>query len=612
MEPVNVFAALGRTPEVQRLLAPTQVEDFTRLRVMAESSVRRTSEHEEVSLLDIWAWILDALNAQDDPEEFADMEIATELEHIEPAPWIDGFADALRRHSLACVIVSDSYLPRSFFDEAMKGIPLTPMEIFVSSDHRLTKHSGALWGRVLQHLRVAPDEILHVGDNPHADVAVPQRYGLRATHLVTWTMNQDPPELSRDGVLPASRHLQDWRRRDWSPEEPLTHFALGFSVGATVLLGYAKWLIDLADGRDLLFLPREGLLLREVVRSLDCDRKTSILPISRIVIQRQALLTGPSEALVDALVPQGTVVDAERLIALLFASLPAVERASIFERFLSNVSPSRFVRRSEFVAFLLEFAVVPLLDVAEAEQRSVLRILSGINLAQGYAVADSGWRGTTQGYLEKLAAAQLVASPGLGLYLGTNDSTYESPAGVGPMFGYLSTTCDRPVEKSVVRGAVDIIEEWLGSDTQGPVLGYASDGSPILGSPERTAWRPQFQAGLREGTKRLLTEGRFPSRVEARTTIQRFFGYPPDAFIRLCADIRHSRDAGHTSSYGVVDTPSPSRPFYVHELLYEGFFLGRIRAMVHEGRMENKGLKDDIHDVVTREFSSAHADFILR
>lgn len=63
----------------------------------------------------------------------------------------------------------------------LPGLPLG--RIYASADEGATKRDGALFDVVCRREGVAPARVLHVGDHPHSDVAMPKARGLGAVHL---------------------------------------------------------------------------------------------------------------------------------------------------------------------------------------------------------------------------------------------------------------------------------------------------------------------------------------------------------------------------------------------------------------------------------------------
>ena len=101
---------------------------------------------------------------------------------------------AAQDRGLQLVAVSDTYFSESQLRLFIARGPLAPARfdrVFASSHHRAGKGSG-LFSVVLEELGCRPEELLHVGDNHEADVAAPQRLGIRTVYF-----ERRPPGLAR-------------------------------------------------------------------------------------------------------------------------------------------------------------------------------------------------------------------------------------------------------------------------------------------------------------------------------------------------------------------------------------------------------------------------------
>ncbi|NWN13242.1 HAD family hydrolase, partial [Escherichia coli] len=89
------------------------------------------------------------------------------------------------------IIVSDTYLD----EKQLRGLIAAAAgeevagligRIFCSSFHGKAKGEG-LYGPVLKALRIAPEQILHIGDNKKADVDGVAPFGVNTLHLNQFT-----------------------------------------------------------------------------------------------------------------------------------------------------------------------------------------------------------------------------------------------------------------------------------------------------------------------------------------------------------------------------------------------------------------------------------------
>lgn len=182
--PTDVFFALQQSP----LWVAAGIT--AQLRAKAEVLARRrrhlTSGTHEVSIEDIYRALLRKDDAAD-VSPWVSAEIEAETAHGFIYAPVLALIRRARARGLRVFIVSDIYysaqqlgtLLRSVMGEDFSLID----RVHCSSDHGLGKSQG-LFERVLRREKLAPQQVLHLGDNPEADFHGPTRLGLHARHLV--------------------------------------------------------------------------------------------------------------------------------------------------------------------------------------------------------------------------------------------------------------------------------------------------------------------------------------------------------------------------------------------------------------------------------------------
>lgn len=91
-----------------------------------------------------------------------------------------------RSKDMPIAVVSDFYLPAEYFEHLLRHHGLTELvdRLFISADFSVTKgHSGRLYDIVVEGFGCAPEAIVMVGDNVHADGAMARQRGLAACCL---------------------------------------------------------------------------------------------------------------------------------------------------------------------------------------------------------------------------------------------------------------------------------------------------------------------------------------------------------------------------------------------------------------------------------------------
>lgn len=226
-------------------------------------------------------------------------EIAREIAVTRPDPTALAMLDALG--DVPKVAISDFYLSGKALARilAAHGLDRHFRRIYVSSDLMKTKREGSLFSHVLASEGVTAADMLHVGDNAHADHAVPTRMGIEAL-LFTDTVEDRrkrhfnarfQAELREDGarlaasLLPELTLAEPVHAETAAPAEgadadapPGLGAASSVELLAIAFAGFGRFVLDRAaasGAQDIWFATREGDFFRRVCALLlrcDADR----------------------------------------------------------------------------------------------------------------------------------------------------------------------------------------------------------------------------------------------------------------------------------------------------------------------------------------------------
>lgn len=113
-------------------------------------------------------------------EKIKEIELKLELSFINKRAIGSRIFDIAFQSGRKVVLISDMYLPEYFIRRILKkcGYP-EEVCLYLSSSVGKTKHEGGLFEFVQNSELIKFSDWLHVGDNPHGDVAVPKRFGIK-------------------------------------------------------------------------------------------------------------------------------------------------------------------------------------------------------------------------------------------------------------------------------------------------------------------------------------------------------------------------------------------------------------------------------------------------
>jgi FMN phosphatase YigB (HAD superfamily) len=500
------------TPEPPDLFCELRAPLSRLSRLVAEQTARErrlvAAGLGEVTLDDIYRC---ALPGADDAEIAARVAEELALEHrfcVAFAPTIE-LIRAAKRRGKRVIVVSDTYLTTEqlaalIAAKAGADVVASIDTIFCSSAHGYSKTTG-LFPRVLKKLQVPAARVLHVGDNPKADVEAAREAGIRCVHLLQgdrglleqWRLELAAMVMADDALrhraaplLPHRPLLAARARAIEAPGERLGYATLG-----PLMHGFAHWVRDearaLAAGRrrvKVAFLMRDGHLPKLAYEAIAAagDAPAVALEISRFTAFAATL--DDESRIVSYLGMMSTALNVEPLARqLLFTpqeAAPLVARA--------NQGRNPVHRLAE--AVLQPAQLRRITERSATERRRLFAYLRRqVDLQPGdtLMLVDVGAAGTVQNRVQDVIAGQFgVQVEGRYLLLRDVPRAHEAKRGFfGP---------DR-VDGRLLEALytyIAIVEQMCTVD-QGSVVGYSDDGEPRRKAadfgPQQTAARLRVQ-----------------------------------------------------------------------------------------------------------------------
>ena len=491
--PQDVFHALalrllsrsGRQP------LPDEVHDFVRERVEAERRARRASNREDVNLAEIYACCPASLFGFS-PEEVMEAELTMEYQCLRPVPAMLERVRELRGQGGSIVFISDMFLPEEFVRDllASHGFFEPGDRVYVSSERGVTKHTGNLYRLVLADLALSPAELVHTGDNPHTDVAVPRAMGITARHETTVCLTRLEKSmlgrsgrtcLTRSALAGASRLTRLALGADGA-DTPLAR--VGANVAGPVVAAFVNWALERAReqgiGR-LWFVARDGQIMHAVAHEM---MRGAAGPECRYLYgSRQAWFLAslttfvPSEA--EWLFIPGHCARPASIAAKLDCAPDEIETAAgrrLSAGFWETPLPS--ARTGELLAVLETPSVRTLVErkaaVARERLTNYLR-QEGMTDGESVTLVDVGWTLKTQQALGKALKACGLNCQVSGLYLGVSQSAL-TMSQAGPYQAYFlerDRWFDGTEPMNFLFRNANLVEQVLTAATHSQTVGYA-------------------------------------------------------------------------------------------------------------------------------------------
>ena len=168
---------------------------------------------------------------------------------------------AVKGKGIITVLVSDFYLPGMYFQKLLQQHQLEELfdHVFISVDHGVMKGTGRMYKRICDQLSCRPEQLLMIGDNAHADVAMARERGIKAIHV----QNTSQQEFYT--------HFAETSRKYHSFAVEKFETALDYK-GAFAEVGYSLWYfifllfekLTAGNVKDVFFFSKEGEFLKKI------------------------------------------------------------------------------------------------------------------------------------------------------------------------------------------------------------------------------------------------------------------------------------------------------------------------------------------------------------
>ena len=500
--PADVFYTLQHDPA----LAAHGID--ARLRVRAETQARQLSQLRrqtpEVTLDEIYRAAVDGI---DDAalEALQDAELRAEIAACHALPQaVELLRDAAAR-GVEVMIVSDTYLREPQLRRLLQAcLPADAfaaiVRIVVSCEHGLSK-AGGLFPRIVQRLALPVARMLHVGDNPLADLGPPRAAGIASLQLKHLS---EALESRRQYQATALRLLEpDIRARRGMPagyHPVITGLAtdgddidraIGIASLGPMMHAFATWLLAKkqaleAEGRTvkLAFLLRDGYLPHAA-----CEALAGATVGKPVYLSRFAAFAASFRS----------AEDIERYLALFATSgqyAPMLRQLGIegaeAERTLASVKHHAQPQR-EFARRVLQPQVVARIAERSRAYRERLRtyLHRELDLQDGDTLVfvDLGYVGTAQRVLAPVMRGEWnVDLHGWYFMCTPQAGTAETRHGMIDATRFDARTID------TLLPFVSLLEN-LCTTSAGSVVDYAADGTPVLS--RNTTGKQQTEKVLR-------------------------------------------------------------------------------------------------------------------
>jgi FMN phosphatase YigB (HAD superfamily) len=485
-------------------------------------------EHGEFELADLLTRTA-ALCAPETPSELSEtiggkaaaFEIGEEIACLELIPGALAFLDALRRQC-HIVCVSDTPLPAENVSAIVDKLGIAGYfdAIHVSSREKKNKRTGSLFDAIAQQQGLAPENLLHLGDNPINDLASPLARGWHARLIRHSGLEAQYQEVAERLAMTSAFGSPEYLLSE-SPvvADASNAFQLGkqsFSLAFALFALELLKLDQIHHYRGIYFISRDGHLMRESfaamaeqVRLFDgaaTSDKTAYLHLSRL-----STLCPDGDDGIDQAMHYATLVNGHQSGLGLFATLGfdvekyrrLLSAEGCTDELLQSLSPDTLARIYAAVRH-----APPVRDALLADISDKRELLAGYLKQHGFfgpgkvLLVDVGWRYRIAANLCE-ALGQQDDFPEMHCLLFGHTGELRSPLFKAHPGVFYDAGRDDPLEQLVFHHK-ELIENVCTAD-HGTCLGYRQEGEQVEATLAQTdvksAIREELQAGIVNGVR---------------------------------------------------------------------------------------------------------------
>lgn len=539
-QPVHVLRMIEAEVD---LITEGHISNFQVARQSIERSLREkiamVGERQEITLEEIYDEM--ARRYALTPQMRAavrDLEVAEELRMLRrrEAGW--RLYEVAKASSARVILISDMYLPESVIRQILSqaGYP-EDLPLYLSSTVGLRKHESDLFAHVQSMEGVEYTNWLHIGDNPHGDVAVPGKLGITA-HRIQSAYQLLSANKKLAAMLRADRKMRSKaetalygliQRRYF--DDPFriypanTHFGgdpfiMGYVGMGPVFYGFLHWVMTQAkrDGvQKLLFLSRDGKVLWRMAQVLFTGSEEwpaiAYAMGSRRAARVASIFTpGDISKLIDSSLSATTLeaLFAKKLgIDLRDEDEELIRRCGFADR-NANVTAEHRESLRQMAMVLAE----RILGNAATERDLLADHYRSLGVVPGarVGVVDIGYAGTMQAAMERITGEIGIA----GYYYITFESALEVMHRTGVIRGYAGDFVKPKIHQDVICRNGFLFETlFCSSDASFVCFRKTADGKV----------EPRFDVALNDDVRRHIVEKAHDAAVALARDLRSAFGH---------------------------------------------------------------------------------------
>lgn len=465
-DPETVFDIVGKQFDILNFREIRQKNQ-----ALASQKVEREKRIPHADINEIYGYIAEQEQREIDWEIVKQTELEVETDCLVCNEEMKQIYQYAKQTGKRVIITSDMYLLKGQIERILQKCGYVDYDaLYLSSEVHATKYNGDIFGFVCEKEKVAPENILHIGDNEISDVKNAQKYGLKAIHYKPAKMPKNRRSANISPVdIGTAEHVVGREEDFW--------YQLGAYVGGPLYLGLYDWLkkqIEEIGYKKVYFLARDGYNMHQIF-SEKKNFDVEYLYMSRRAVLLAGIDKVDEEAL--AILPPFTFGQTVREVLEYLGveeecgkNLEAAGISSL-EYVIKDVEDMQKVKK---LYVLNEDAF---LKKCEEERENAYKYFESIGFfEQNSIVFDCGWNGSSQYLMERFLKCVNYDKQDYFLYVGILDNVKSRKQLKNKMYRtYLFNYSNNRAVQERVKEAIVLFELFFGAPEES-VYKYDEEG----------------------------------------------------------------------------------------------------------------------------------------
>ena len=259
------------------------IDNFKKIRLAAEKKVRKVSNYEEVTIQEIYSQM-------GHYKDYIKTELDVEEKNYHINPKIVNYYEYARRSNKKIIVISDTCLPEELIQKILKQNGINRVDYYyISSSKRKQKKTGSLFIELINDLNIEPCNIIHVGCSYEDDVRPALKNNIKSV-FISKIVDDCVFKYRYNRKIVENNYELSQMIMQIAIKNAIGHndylYKFGYEYGGPLSYSFVKWIIDYIDHNkdvtDVLFIARDGFLLKKMVDLIRPDIKTHYVYAPRI------------------------------------------------------------------------------------------------------------------------------------------------------------------------------------------------------------------------------------------------------------------------------------------------------------------------------------------